>query len=335
MIQRRKFLKLFAGGMVVSQWPGTLLGGWGQAAPYPSETLIPKKSIFTFDELLEQTVRLALLSVDGSGMHAIQQQSMNMPWFEALPCAENDAQLEDTLAAIGHLRTKPEEAINLYLFAQGTSENLPRVAKLAMAARLIDAFVVALIIETEETDSAQWSMRCAESGINSLCLVSPGVLGPDAAILAPHLVHQPLELAYLTALRAHSDLIWNIGMIGIDYADFQAVIGGRKMSRLGTGNANGATRGERATQMALHRLFTQGFELAQGNNIWVTIYAGNDLTMEEFDEVYRVIHGVVAEETNVVVGIFLGEEFSERVTVTILAGLSPYPKTTQIREMPA
>lgn len=320
MIHRRKFLKLVAGGLVVSQWPGTLLGGWGRASPLPSEVLNPKQGYFDFDETLELPVRFVLLSVDGSGMQAIRHQSANMPWFEVLPCVENDAQLEDTVAAIGRLRTNQEEAINLYFFAKGTSKNLTRVVELAIAARLIDAFVVALIIETAETDSAQWSMVCAESGINSLCLVSLGALVPDAAILAPQLAHQPLELACLTALRAHSDLIWNTGMIGIDYADFQAVIGGRKMSRLGTGNATGAPRGERATQIALDRLFTQGFELAQGNNIWVTIYAGNDITMEEFDEVYRVIHGVVDGESSVIVGIFLGEEFAESLTVAIVAG---------------
>lgn len=319
MIHRRKFLKLVAGGLVVSQWPGTLLADWEQSSPLPSEALHPKQGYFDFDETLDLPLRFALLSVDGSGMQAIRQQSEKLPWFKVLPSGENDAQLQDAVAAIGRLRTNPEEAINLYLFAQGTSENLTRVVELARAARLIDAFVVALIIETEETAAAQWSIRCAESGINSLCLVSPGALGPDASILAPQLAHQPLELASLTALRAHSDLIWNTGMIGIDYADYQAVIGGRNMGRLGTGNATGATRGERATQMALDRLLTQGFELSQGNNIWVTIYAGNDITMEEFDEVYRVIHGVVDGEAIVIVGIFLGEEFAESLTVAMVA----------------
>lgn len=320
MILRRKFLKLVAGGLVVSQWPGNLFTGLGQASPLPRPALHPRKGYFDFDETLDLKVRFALLSVDGSGMQAIRHQSMNMPWFEVIPSGENDAQLPDAVAAIGHLRTNPDEAINLYLFAKGTSENLPRVVELTKAARLIDAFTVALVIEAEETDTAQWSRRCAESGMNSLCLISLGAFGPDAAILAPQHAHQPLELACLTALRAHSDLIWNTGMIGIDYADFQAVIGGRKMSRLGTGNATGAKRGERATQMALDRLLTQGFELSQGNNIWVTIYAGNDITMEEFDEVYRVIHGVVDGEASVIVGIFLGEEFAESLTVAIVAG---------------
>lgn len=319
MILRRKFLKLVAGGLVVSQWPGTLLGDWGQAAPLPSEALHPKQGYFDFDETLDLTVRFALLSVDGSGMQAILHQSTDMPWFEVLPNAENDAQLADAVEAIGRLRTNPEEAINLYLFAQGTSENLPRVVELATAARLINALTVALIIETEETNAAEWSDLRAQAEIDNLCLISPAGLGQGAVSLAPELVHQTLELAYLTALRAHTDLVWNTGPIGIDYADYKAVVKGTDTGRLGVGCVEERALSHLAAQKALAEVAKQGIDLTQVRGCWVTIFAGSDCTMEEFDAVSRVIHEALEDDANILIGISFGEEFAGDFIVTILA----------------
>lgn len=324
MILRRKFLKLVAGGLVVSQWPGTLLGGWGQAAPLPSEALNPRKGYFDFDETLELSVRFALLSVDGSGIQAIRQQSTNMSWFEVLPSAEDDTQNADAVAAISNLPTSnlptgTSEAINLYLFATGTSENLPRVLALARAARTINAFTVALIIETEETVAAQWSELRAQAEIDNLCLISPAGLGPGVVSLAPELAHHQVELAYLTALRAHTDLVWDIGRIGIDYADYKAAVRGTETGRLGVGCVEECALGLLATQKALGEVVKQGVVLTQVKGCWVTIFAGSDCTMEEFDAVFEVIHGALGEDANLIIGISCGEEFAGDFIVTVLA----------------
>lgn len=319
MIHRRRFIQLMAGGLVVSQLPATLLAGWGPAVDLPEEVSNPEKGNFQFDVTPDQELRAALLSVDGTGEQVIRHLSAGATCFEPLPCAVEDGQLA-AVDAIHQLAVSGTVVEILYLFAQGSVENLPRVTELAAAGRSIGLFSVAIIIETQDTDANQWATVCAEAGVDSLNLISPAALGPDAVILGPQFAHQPHELACLTALRSHTEYFRVWSMIGIDYADYKIIGGGRRTVRLGTGSTTGATRGAEATHMAMDGLKRQGIIFTQQQNCWVMIFAGKDCTMEDFDEVSRVIHGRMHEEAYCIIGLFAEEELDETFTVTILAG---------------
>ncbi|MHB8811126.1 MAG: hypothetical protein ACYC9M_14105 [Desulfobulbaceae bacterium] len=316
MIHRRRFLKLIAGGLVASQIPATLLTGWGTAVALPGEEPNVRKGNFQFDDIPDRELRAVLLSVDGTAEQVIRHLSASATCFEPLLCAEEDGQLA-AVDAIHNLDINGTVVDVLYLFAQGRSENLPRVTELAVAGRSSGLFTVAMIIETQDTDANQWAKVCTEAGVDSLNLISPAALGPDAAIQGPQFAHQPFELACLIALRSQTEYfrVWSI--IGIDFADYKIIVGGRRTVRLGIGSATGATRGAVATHMAMDALKQQGVTF---QSCWVMIFGGNDCTMEDFDEVSRVFHGRVREDADYTIGLFPEEELAETLTVTILAG---------------
>lgn len=327
MLDRRKFIKVVAGGLVVSQLPGALFAVSGQAAPIQETESFPIQGRFEMD-LTEHRLRYSLLSLDGTGMQAIQYQCATNPDFDLLPCAEGDGHLA-AVEAIYNLpaRNPLPDVIDhffLYLFAQGTAENLQRLATLAEKAKSVCRFIVALIVETEDTDTAQWSAMAADAGIGSLCWISPSGMDPAAATLAPQFAHYPLELACLATLRAHSDLVWHDGLIGIDFVDYETIVKRQGPGRIGIGSAfntlQGKNTGEMAATMAIKGLIAQSVNLGQSHAFWVTIYADNDVTMDDFDGVCRVIHAEGEEETDVIIGLFLAEEFAGRVTVTVVAG---------------
>lgn len=327
MIDRRRFLHLIAGSLVVSQWPGALFELSGQAAAIPGAEPSQKQGRFEFDSTPER-LRIPLLSLDGTGVQAIQYQCAADPCFEALPCARGDAHLANSLAAIHALPvTNPFpggiDHFFLVLFAEGNGENLQWVLELAKEARSICAFIVALIVETEDTDSARWSSLAVEASLDGLWLIPPASLSPQAATLAPGLV-QPLEALCLAALRAHTDLLWHQSMINVDFVDYGAVLKGQGSGRIGIGSATRAVRGETkaetAAQLGLESLAGQGVNPGQAQGFWVSIFAGKDFTLEDFDEVSRVIYEAADEEANVIIGLFVAEEFAETITVTILAG---------------
>lgn len=327
MIDRRKFIKLVAGGLLVSQWPGAIFAASGQAAPTPEPETIQTQGHFEFD-LTDHRLRFSLLSLDGTGMQAIQYQCATNPNFELLPCAEGDGYLAP-MDAIHNLpaRNPPLNVIDhfiLYIIAQGCAENLLPLAILADEAKSVSSFIVALIVETDDTDPALWSAMAADAGIDGLCWISPAGMGPVDEALAPHFPHHPLELTCLAALRAHTDLVWHDGLIGIDVADYETIVKRQGPGRIGIGHAFRAAKGkdtpEIAATMALERLIEQCVELGQAQAFWVTIYCGNDATMEDFDGVCRVIHKDADPDADVIIGLFLAEEFSERVAVTVIAG---------------
>lgn len=315
MIPRRRFLKLIAGGLVASQLPATLLAGWGSAVALPGEEPNVRKGNFQFDVTVDREIRAVLLSVDGTAEEVIRHLSASATCFEPLLCAEGDGQLA-AVDAIHNLAVSDTVVDLFYLFAQGHSENLPRVTELAAAGRSIGLFTVAMIVETQDTDANQWAKVCTEAGVDSLNLILPAALGPDAAILGPQFAHQPLELACLIALRSQTEYFRVWSMIGIDFADYKIIVGGRRTVRLGIGSATGATRGAEATHMALDALKRQGVLF---QSCWVMIFGGNDCCMEDFDEVSRVFHGRVREDADYTMGLFPEEELAEKFAVTILA----------------
>lgn len=319
MIHRRRFLKLIAGGLVASQLPAPLLASWRPAVALPGEVPNPGKGNFLFDDTPDRELRAALLSVDGTGEQVIRQLSAAATCFEPLPCAGGDGQ-RAAVDAIHNLAVSGTVVDLLYLFAQGRSENLPRVTELAVAGRSIGLFTVAMIVETQDTDVNQWATVCTEAGVDSLNLISPAALGPDAAILGPQFAPQPHELACLTALRSHTDYFRIRCWGGIDFLDYKSIGGGRRTVRLGMGSASVTTRGAEATHMAMDALKRQGILFTQQQNCWVMVFAGKDCSMEDWDEVSRVIHGRMDEDAYCIIGLFAEEEFDETFTVTILAG---------------
>ncbi|MFA4624447.1 cell division protein FtsZ [Xanthomonas perforans] len=121
------------------------------------------------------------------------------------------------------------------------------------------------------------------------------------------------------AVQGIADLIVRPGLINVDFADVRTVMSEMGLAMMGTGSARGDERAQAAAEAAIQNPLLNDVNLAGANGILVTITAGPDFTMSEFDEIGRTIEAFASEDATVVVGTVLDPDMQDEVRVTVVA----------------
>ena len=114
-------------------------------------------------------------------------------------------------------------------------------------------------------------------------------------------------------------------LINLDYADVAAIMKNGDVAVIGIGESDTSNRVDESVRQALtHPLLDVDYRGATGALIHIT--CGQDLKLEEFDNIGRLITENLNPEAQVIIGARINKEFNGRVRViTIMTGVkSPY-----------
>ncbi len=120
-------------------------------------------------------------------------------------------------------------------------------------------------------------------------------------------------------MQGISDLITTEGMINVDFADVKAIMSERGMAMMGIGMGEGEKRAAEAAQQAISSPLLEDIDISGAKGVLVNITGSSSMTMEEFDEVSRIIHEKVHEDANIIIGLVINEEMGDRLKVTAIA----------------
>ena len=121
------------------------------------------------------------------------------------------------------------------------------------------------------------------------------------------------------AVQGIADLITAPGLINVDFADVRTVMSEMGLAMMGSGTARGDDRAQAAAEAAIKNPLLEDVNLNGACGILVTVTAGPNLTMREFDEIGRIIHDFASEDATVVMGTSLDPEMKDDVRVTVVA----------------
>ena len=121
------------------------------------------------------------------------------------------------------------------------------------------------------------------------------------------------------SVQGISELITRPGMINVDFADVQTVMKEQGMAMVGSGVAEGEDRAKKAAEAAISSPLLEDVNLAGARGILVNITAGEDMTIEEFEEVGAIVRGFAADDATTIVGTCTDPEMPESIRVTIVA----------------
>ena len=130
---------------------------------------------------------------------------------------------------------------------------------------------------------------------------------------------RPADDVLRQAVQGISDLITTQGMINVDFADVKAVMSDRGMAMMGIGIAEGEKRATEAAMQAISSPLLEEIDISGAKGVLVNICGSSSMTMDDFDEVSRIIHEKVHEDANIIVGLVINEEMGERIKVTAIA----------------
>ena len=128
------------------------------------------------------------------------------------------------------------------------------------------------------------------------------------------------------SVQGIAELITRPGLINVDFADVQTVMGEKGMAMVGTGMAEGEDRAREAAEAAINSPLLEDINLAGARGILVNITAGEDMTIAEFEEVGTIVRGFAADDAVTIIGTCTDPAMPESIRVTIVAtGLGERP----------
>lgn len=115
-----------------------------------------------------------------------------------------------------------------------------------------------------------------------------------------------------------SDIIIKPGLINVDFADVQAVMGSSGLALMGIGTAEGKTRARDAAVAALSSPLID-FPIAQATGIVFTITGSSDMTLQEVNAAANAIYDMADPEANIIFGAQIDDAMGSVLSITVVA----------------
>jgi len=203
----------------------------------------------------------------------------------------------------------------------------PVVAQMAKEAGSVVIGVVTMPFEAEKSriDKAEFGLQELREAVDTCIVIDNNKLVDIAGNL-------PIEQAFAVANELVSTMIKGIvetitlpSLINLDYADVSSIMKNGDVAVIGIGESDTSNRVDESVRQALtHPLLDVDYRGATGALIHIT--CGQDMKLEEFDNIGRLITENLNPEAQVIIGARINKEFNGKVRViTIMTGVrSPY-----------
>ncbi len=121
------------------------------------------------------------------------------------------------------------------------------------------------------------------------------------------------------SVQGIAELITRPGLINVDFADVRTVMAETGMAMVGSGKAEGENRAKNAAEAAINSPLLEDVNLTGARGILVNITAGENMTIEEFEEVGTIVKEFASDNATTIVGTSIDSEMPESIRVTIVA----------------
>ncbi len=123
------------------------------------------------------------------------------------------------------------------------------------------------------------------------------------------------------AVRSICGIMFNHGLIHVDFADVKTVMSNGGSALMGTGIAEGEGRGIKAVDTALSSPLLEDVNVEGATGVLVNVSHGENFSMLEYDEAMEHIYEAVGEmgDPNIIIGDILIPELGDKVCITVIA----------------
>ena len=199
-------------------------------------------------------------------------------------------------------------------------------AVVAEIAKSCNALTVA-VVTTPFTFEGKKKLSLAEQGIEKLRKsVDTLIIIPNQHLLNVVEQNTPIKKAFLLAdsallqaVQGISDLITEPGEINIDFADVKTVMKGKGDALIGLGFGEGTNRAVEAAKQSINNPLLENASIEGAKAVLVNIAGGDNLTLQEYQDVVELITANVDEEALITAGQSYNPALVERIRVTVVA----------------
>ena len=109
------------------------------------------------------------------------------------------------------------------------------------------------------------------------------------------------------------------GLVNLDFADVETVMSSMGKAMMGTGEAEGEGRADKATELALNNPLIDEYSLKGAKGLLINITGGEDLKLFEVDEIVNKIRSEVDAEAEIINGSIIDPSLDGKIRVSIVA----------------
>jgi cell division protein FtsZ len=196
----------------------------------------------------------------------------------------------------------------------------------ARAARELGILTVGVVTKPFQFEGAR-RMRLAEAGIGELQQsVDTLIVIPNQNLFRVATEKTTFADAFAMAdqvlysgVACITDLMVKEGLINLDFADVRSVMRGMGKAMMGTGEASGEKRAQRAAEAAIANPLLDDVSMKGARGLLISITGGNDLTLYELDEAATRIREEVDQDANIILGATFDESLEGIIRVSVVA----------------
>lgn len=199
----------------------------------------------------------------------------------------------------------------------------PVVARIAREMGALTVGVVTTPFEFE----GKVRMRQAEEGLAKLReQVDSLIVIPNQRLLKIVDKNMPIRDTWLVAddvlrqgVQGISNIITMPGDVNIDFADVSNAMRGQGNAILGVGYGEGDNRAVDAASSAIKNPILEDTNIDGATNILVNICAGENISIQEINEIMSIVKASADEDVNTLWGQVVDPSLGDRVSVTVIA----------------
>jgi cell division protein FtsZ len=120
-------------------------------------------------------------------------------------------------------------------------------------------------------------------------------------------------------VRGVTDLIVCPGLINLDFADIKSVISEMGKAMMGTGEAEGEDRAQKAADMAISNPLLDDVSMKGARGVLINITGGPDLMLFEVEQAANRVRAEVDPDANIIFGNTILDNMEGRVRVSVVA----------------
>ena len=202
---------------------------------------------------------------------------------------------------------------------------------IARAARDMGILTVGVVTKPFQFEGVR-RMRTAEAGIQELqAAVDTLIVIPNQNLFRVANEKTTFADAFAMAdqvlysgVACITDLMVKEGLINLDFADVRAIMRGMGKAMMGTGEASGEKRANRAAEAAIANPLLDDVSMKGARGLLISITGGSDLTLYELDEAATRIREEVDQDANIILGATFDESLDGIIRVSVVAtGIEP------------
>jgi cell division protein FtsZ len=122
-----------------------------------------------------------------------------------------------------------------------------------------------------------------------------------------------------SGVRGVTDLIVMPGLINLDFADIKAVISEMGKAMMGTGEAEGEDRAQKAADMAICNPLLDDVSMKGARGVLINITGGPDLMLFEVEQAANRVRAEVDPDANIIFGNTILDNMEGRIRVSVVA----------------